>query len=44
MGLDEILRRYVSEPERGMILVESHSGVAGVLKLDSFRIHFSFLG
>lgn len=29
MGLDEILRRYVPEHERHMILVEAHEGAAG---------------
>jgi len=29
LGLDEILRRYVLEHERSIILVESHDGLAG---------------
>jgi len=29
MGLDEILRKYVPEHERQMILIEAHGGAAG---------------
>jgi hypothetical protein len=29
MGLDEILRRFVMEVERSLILVEAHEGIAG---------------